>query len=147
MNLLLDTNVIIDYLGCQKPYFDPAMKVVAAGFFGDASLWMAAGSAKDAFYVLNHFVDSCRIQSALLELFKVVRPVSLTAEDLERAARLQWDDFEDCLIAVSALKAQADYIITRDARGFERSMVPVQTPEEWLVAMESKGITYTEVTM
>ena len=58
MNLLLDTNVIIDYLGRKEPFFDSAMKIVAAGFFGDATLWMSAGSAKDAFYVLPSLAAS-----------------------------------------------------------------------------------------
>ena len=44
MNLLLDTNVLIDYLGRKEPFFANAERIVAAGFFGDATLWMAAQS-------------------------------------------------------------------------------------------------------
>ena len=38
MNLLLDTNVIIDYMGRQKPFFENAERIIAAGYFGDATL-------------------------------------------------------------------------------------------------------------
>ena len=69
MNLLLDTNVVIDYLGRKEPFFELAQQVVAAGFFGDATLWMPAQSAADAFYVLNHYLDSARVQSLLARLF------------------------------------------------------------------------------
>ena len=112
MNLLLDTNVLIDYLGRKEPFFPSAQKVVIAGFFGDTQLW----------------------------------PVDLTGASLERAARLGWDDFEDCLIALAAERVGADYLITRDAKGFARSTVPAVSPDAWLDIMrEEHGLDYGEV--
>lgn len=143
MNLLLDTNVVIDYLGRKEPFFELAQQVVAAGFFGDATLWMPAQSAADAFYVLNHYLDSARVQSLLARLFEVVKPVALSAEELFDATRLQWDDYEDCLVMLAALKAHADYLITRDKKGFTRSAVPALTPQEWLALQAKRGISYT----
>lgn len=146
MNLLLDTNILIDYLGRREPFFAQAERIVAAGFFGDATLWMAAQSPKDAFYVLERYASSQHIQQALLETYRIITPVALTADDLTRAARLQWDDYEDCLIAIAAQKARADYLITRDAKGFDRSMVPALSPTAWLDLMEDKGLVYDAVT-
>lgn len=143
MNLLLDTNVVIDYLGRKEPFFELAQQVVAAGFFGDATLWMPAQSAADAFYVLNHYLDSARVQSLLARLFEVVKPVALSADELFDATRLQWDDHEDCLVMLAALKAHADYLITRDKKGFTRSAVPALTPQEWLALQAKRGISYT----
>ena len=96
MNLLLDTNVLIDYLGRKDPFFSSAQKVVIAGFFGDARLWVPSQSVVDAFYVLNRYVDSARLQAAILKALTVIEPVDLTGASLERAARLGWDDLEDC---------------------------------------------------
>lgn len=62
MNLLLDANVFIDYLGRKEPFFADARAIVAAGFFGDAKLWVPAQAATDAFYVLNRYVPSERLQ-------------------------------------------------------------------------------------
>lgn len=143
-SLLLDTNVIIDYLGRKPPFFDDAKNVIAAGYFGDAKLWMAAQSAKDAFYILSKYVSSAAVQRALLRLFEVVEPVSLTAADLTRAAQLEWSDYEDCLIALSAQKADATHIVTRDARGFALSPVSVITPAQWTERASAASITYDE---
>lgn len=148
MNLLLDTNVFIDYLGGREPFYLPARRIVAAGFFGDAQLWVPAQSAKDAFYVLNHYIEGAKVQEAMLRAFEVIRPVSLAAEDAIRAAQLNWQDYEDCLVALAAERAQADYIITRDKKGFGRSSVPTMSPGEWLDMMESgKGLIYEEITL
>lgn len=145
-NLLLDTNVIIDYLGKRQPFFQDAQKVLAAGFFGDVDLWMSAQSAKDTYYVLCHYASSDDIQDALLELYNLVAPVALSEENLRRGARLKWSDYEDCLIALAAEDAHADYIVTRDMKGFARSSIPPITPSDWLARHESEtGLSYDEV--
>lgn len=82
MNLLLDTNVLIDYLGRKDPFFSSAQKVVIAGFFGDARLWVPSQSVVDAFYVLNRYVDSARLQAAILKALTVIEPVDLRAPPL-----------------------------------------------------------------
>ena len=141
MNLLLDTNVLIDYLGRKEPFFLSAQKVVIAGFFGDARLWVPSQSVVDAFYVLSRYVDSARLQAAILKALTVIEPVDLTGASLERAARL-----EDCLIALAAERVGADYLITRDAKGFARSTVPAVSPDAWLNIMrEEHSLDYGEV--
>lgn len=144
-NLLLDTNVIIDYLGRREPFFADARNIIASGYFGDVRLWVSAQSAKDAYYVLCHYAPSDSIQEALLALYEVVEPVALTGENLKRAARLKWDDYEDCLVALAAEDASADYLVTRDARRFARSSTPPIAPGKWLALHEREtGIVYDE---
>lgn len=136
MNLLLDTNILIDYMGRKPPFCEAAQNVMAAGFFGDAKLWAPASSMKDIFHVLSRYMHSEDLQRLFCELCKVVSLVGLTQEDVVRAARLEWEDFEDCLVAMCAEKVKADYIITRDADGFSRSSVPPMHPKEWLRIMQ-----------
>lgn len=69
-------------------------------------------------------------------LLEIVNPVDMTGADLKTAIQLDWDDLEDCLIAVSAQKAGTDFLLTRDTRGFSRSMTPVKSPAEWLARMQ-----------
>ena len=146
MKLLIDTNVIIDYLGRKPPFFPNAERIMAAGYFGDAELWASSQSFKDAFFVLAHYVDSSSLQDAIAHLLEIVHPVDLTGEDMIAATQLKWPDLEDCLIALSAQKAKADYLVTRDRKGFERSPVPVTSPTEWLDYMRAnKRITYDAI--
>lgn len=146
MNLLLDTNVLIDYLGRKEPFFPSAQKVVIAGFFGDARLWTPSRSVVDAFYVLSRYVDSARLQAAIRKALTVIEPVDLTGASLGRSVRLGWDDLEDCLIALAAERVGADYLITRDAKGFARSTVPAVSPDAWLNIMrEEHSLDYGEV--
>lgn len=116
---------------------------MAAGFFGDVKLWVSSLSMKDVFYVLERAIDSRALQQSFVKLAEVVSFVSVGEEEILRAAHLEWDDFEDCLIALCAEKAKADHIVTRDLWGFERSSVPVMHPDAWLEMMrESHGLDY-----
>ena len=146
MKLLLDTNVIVDYLGRKEPFFEDAERIIAAGYFGDAQLWASTQSFKDAFFILSHYVDPLRIQDALLNLLEIVKPVDLIGSDIVAAARLKWKDLEDCLIAISAQKAGADYLVTRDSKGFDRSMVASVSPAEWLdMFREQKNVVFAAI--
>ena len=142
MNVLLDTCVLIDYLGGKPPFFDDAQRVLAAGYFGDAKLWVSVQSLKDAFYVLRKYVGSQAAQGVIEAVCEVVVPVDTTASDALRALRLRWDDYEDCMVSVCAAKAGADYLVTRDVKGFERSSTPAVTPTAWLGLMRKAGMTY-----
>lgn len=139
MNLLLDTNAIIDFLGRKPPFFADAAEIIAAGYFGDVTLWAPTQSFKDAFYVLENYIDSDRVQDAMLSLAQVVNPVDLTSDDVITAAKLKWRDYEDCLVALCANKIRADYLITRDCEGFRNSLVPTLSPAGWLAEMRKQG--------
>ena len=145
MNVLLDTCVFIDFLGRKQPFYSQAEQIVAAGYFGDAKLWVSVQSIKDAFYVLRRFVDADKVQGAIEQALTVICPVDTTGQDALRALHLRWTDFEDCMISVCAEKAKADCIITRDTKGFVRSSVPAISPEEWLQKQHDQGISYGAV--
>lgn len=145
MNLLLDTNILIDYLGRKPPFYGSAQKLFIAACYGDVRLWVPSQSFADAFFVLRKYMDAAVLQKVILSALGQVTPVDLTGADLVQAAELSWLDMEDCLIAIAANKAHADHLITRDARGFERSMVPALTPLSWEQLMEERGIVYDEV--
>lgn len=145
MNLLVDTCVYIDFLGRKAPFFEEAVQVVAAGYFGGAKLWIASQSINDAFFVLNRYMDSQKIQQAIAESLAVFTPVALSPQDYQRAAALGWKDLEDCLVALCAEKAKANWLVTRDARGFERSPVPAISPTDWVALKRAEGFEYGQV--
>ena len=138
MNLLLDTNVLIDFIGRKEPHFDNAERIIIAGYYGDAKLWVSTQSLKDAYYVLSNYIDQKRVQRAIRRALNALSPVALSAEESTRGLYLEWEDYEDCLISLCASAVKADYLITRDKNGFARSSVPALTPEEWLCFMKEE---------
>ena len=146
MNLLLDTDVFVDFVGRRPPFFESAERIVAAGYFADVRLWVSNQSMESAFRTLKQYASPKDVQRAMVQTCDLVSPVGLSADEMLRAARLEWDDYSHCLIALCAEKVKASYIITRRPEGFARSCVKAISPEEWLNLIEQeKGLTYETV--
>lgn len=147
MRLFLDTNVLLD-LYCQRQgFYGDALKLVMAADAGDVELWASAKSFSDAFYVMvKAGGDPLGAQEAFLRSLELIRVCSVDEEDVTAAAQRKWPDFEDCLISEGAQKVGADYLVTRDERGFELSAVEALSPDELFKRLEDDfGIIYEEV--
>lgn len=131
MRILLDTNVLIDLYTQRPPDGGIAQRLLVMKTFGDAELWVSAKSFTDVFYVLHKTYSSEYIQKAFEESLQWLEVCSVDGADIRRAAGRRWSDFEDCLIDVCAEKVRADYLLTRDAKGFVDVHVPVMTPVDF----------------
>lgn len=142
MDLLLDANVLIDHFGNRNSFADDAHKVFAFALFGDATLWATTNAFIDAFYILRKGRSSQDVQRAFRESSPYVKVCSTGSDDLLEAKSRNWDDLEDCLVSVCAEKLHADYIVTRDAKGFAQSSVKAVSPKQLLDELRDKGIAY-----
>lgn len=138
MRILLDTNVLIDLYTQRPPYGEIVQKLLVMKEFGDAELWASAKSFTDIFYVLHKTYSSDFIQRAFEESFQWLEICSIDSADLLRATNRRWSDFEDCLIDVCAEKVKADYLLTRDKKGFTDGHVPAITPIDFFDYIESE---------
>lgn len=146
MNLLLDTNVLIDFFAQRQPFYKDVLKLQIMQEFGDAELWCSAKSFTDIFYGISKNVASKDIQNAFLVSLEFLRICSIDGDDIKSAAFLGWTDFEDCLIDRAAQKLKADFIITQDVSGFKEARSAVKTPQEffdWL--SREHNVSYEEI--
>lgn len=147
MKLFLDTNVLIDLYHERHPYYEDIKKLQVMEEFGDVELWVSAKSFTDIFYVMKK--DRCAgadILRAFDTSFEFLNICSIDGEDVQNAIRLEWMNFEDCLIEMAARKVKADFLLTRDASGFAQSKIPVKRPEAFLAWVEQEcGLVYGEI--
>lgn len=153
LNLFLDTNVLVDLLEPRREFLDAIRRIFCMAFYGEARLWASSSCMTDIFFIVSK--NSCDedddLQRRMLELVQADDASRLCIygpkeKDVIQALRHHWPDFEDCLVAVCAERVNADYIVTRDEHGFERSSVPAITPAALLAKVEEEaGITYDEI--
>lgn len=62
----------------------------------------------------------------------MIRVVPVDEDRIRHALALDWTGFEDAVQAACAEKAEADYLVTRDKRGFKKSPVKTVTAPELL---------------
>ena len=142
MKLLLDTNALADFYLQREAFCKNINSIIIAGIYKDVELWASAKSYTDIFYIGKKHFDSTVLQNAFLESFKFIHVCSIEKEDLASAAKECWQDFEDCLIYKTAAKINADYIVTRDAKGFTNSTIKIASPEQMVTILADKGLHY-----
>ena len=128
MKLLLDINVLMDFLQHRGAFAVPAARVFGAVEMRRATGYVAGHTITTAYYLLRRGTPAPVAESAILTLLRVLEVVPVEREDLMRALALGWMDFEDAVQSICASKAGADYIVTRDLHDFRGSGVPARDP-------------------
>ncbi len=81
---------------------------------------------------LLHKHGSAGVRSLLSNLRQLCRITTVNERITDDALASQFDDFEDALQYYSALKSNVNFIITRNAKDFKQSSVPVMSAAEYL---------------
>ena len=137
MILLIDTNVILDIIESREPFFQSSFAVLNAAATLKHTCLFSASSVKDIFYLVRRHTGSIELgQAAITQLSSLVHICDTSAEDIKTASSFKINDFEDAVLAATAQREKAGYIITRNAKDFTGSPVPAITPEEFNVKMQ-----------
>ena len=134
--LFIDTNIMLDLLGERIPFYDSIAKIATLADNGQVTLIVSALSYSTVSYFLTKFENS-EIAKTKLRKFKVISKIcDLDELIIEKGLNSNFSDFEDSLQYFSALKSDCSIIITRNAKDFKESKIPVMTAEEYLVSIK-----------
>ena len=145
--LLLDTNVLLDYLLVRKEYAQ-TRKVILFGALKEFRLYASSAQANDILYFLggkekHGLSDSAR--RSLLNLCKIVEFVPLGKNEFITAIESGWEDTEDACVLQVAKAVNAHAIITRNVDDFAKSSIPAYTPTDFFEKLKEEGYDYDEV--
>lgn len=133
ITVLIDTNIFIDVLQDRIPFTDNSQAVIGLVTQKKIKGAVAAHSITNLWYILRKTHSDEERRNYLLSLFELFDVVSIDKNRLVAALeKSDFKDFEDCLQDECAYAINADYIITRNAKDSESSMVKALTPEEFL---------------
>lgn len=132
LRILVDTNVLLDYLLCREPFEQDARRIIFACKQKKVIACIAAHSISNMFFILRKefSVEERRgILTSLCQLFEI-EGIDKN-KILEALANENFSDFEDCLQMECALAFKADYIVTRNVNDFKGSKIPCLEPGEF----------------
>lgn len=137
MRVLIDTNILLDFLLGREPYFSNADKII--GLCADKKIqgFMAAHSIPNIFYILRKDMSQEERREVLLNLCDILTVEGIDSVKIVASLRNSaFSDLEDCLQSCCAERIRADYIVTRNIKDFSLSKVSAILPEDFL-KMES----------
>ena len=135
MKLLIDGSIVLDVLQNREPHVTDSAKVWKLCETGQAEGYLSTLTFANLVYVMRKELDPERIEDVLRKLSLIFRFTGLNVSDMNNAAAMKWNDFEDALKAATADRLHVDYIITRNVRDFNKSKAIAFTPNEFLARL------------
>ena len=137
MKAVFDTNIVMDVVLERKPFSRPATRLFALSEKGVFQGALCATTLTTIHSLAGRELGKGRAQTivgTLIALFEIL-PVTWTA--VESAWLLDWEDFEDGVLHEVARHAGVGILVTRDAKGFSKSMLSVFSPDQLLSMTDS----------
>lgn len=155
--IMLDTNIVVDYLMGRAPACDECRKLIIAHAEGRHAVYASALSLKDAYYLISmHLKRMERLQSGELSesmanaaneiAWSCVRQLvdCLIIAPAGRSESLRaftfkpvHGDFEDDLIIASALSAKVDYFVSNDKRLLRHAPIACLSSADMLALVDA----------
>lgn len=136
MNILIDTNVMLDFLTERDPFFNDADTIMQMCKNKEVVGFIAAHSIMNSFFILRKDFSAHDRREMLRDYMRLVSVVGIDEHSIERALqREDFPDVEDCLQDECALSCKADYIVTRNLDDYKQSEVRAITPDSFLEMM------------
>ncbi len=137
-HIFLDTNVLIDFLADRKPFSLEAAKLFNYSFKKKVTIYVAAVSYNNIYYILRQSCTHSETIKILNELQEWTEAIDVSKDVIRKALKSEFKDFEDA-IQYNCAKTlnKIDCIVTRDTKDFKTSSIPTMTPKEALTMIES----------
>ena len=135
MTFLIDANIVLDVLQKREPYWKDSSVIWKLCETEQAEGYISTLTFANLMYVMRRELDPAQIRDVLDKLRLIFRFADFTAADMEKAAEMGWDDFEDAIQAATAERIMADSIITRNVRDFRNSKVIAFMPSEFIARL------------
>ena len=137
MKALADLSIVLDLMLDRQPWVKDVAALWQANHERRLELCMAAFAVPTLFYIVHRQKDKVTAHAAVRAVLDALTILPVDRWALEVACTYSGSDFEDNLHIACAVQAQTDAIITRDAKGFQGSPLPVWTPTEALTQIPS----------
>jgi predicted nucleic acid-binding protein len=135
MRVFVDTNVLLDVLARREPFYADAARIWSLAERGKIEALVSAISFNNIYYVVRRASNRKSADKALQLMRDVFTPVPLSVQILSQAIDAGFDDFEDAIQFHSAIHAEADCLVTRDADHFPATDLPVLAPAGFLASL------------
>ena len=138
MKVLIDTNSILDVLCSRREFLEDSVKIFKLCEIKKIDGCISALSIPNIVYIMRRELDAEKTRDILGKLSLIFTIADLRAEELVRAAEMDFKDYEDALQSACATRIKANYIITRNIKDFANSKVAAIKPSELFDRLEFK---------
>ena len=136
MNVLIDTNVALDYFLRREGFAENAKRVFHEIISGDINGCLSSSMVTDIYYCVSRQKNASIARKVVEEIYHYLTILTVGEATIGEALAFPMDDFEDAVQAAAAKDSGIDIFVTRDKTGFRNSGLRVYSPEEFLETLK-----------
>lgn len=131
--VLIDTDVILDFLFDRKPFSDDASKILSLCESKQIQGFITSIMLSNIYYLLRKTAKHEKVIESLKMLMKILDIVTTDKTCVLDALNSEFKDFEDALQNFSAENdKEIKIIITRNIKDYKSSNLSIMEPETYL---------------
>lgn len=138
MKVLLDTNVLLDYL-LNRGNAQAARKLLKLSNAKFIQACVTDLTIANIAYITRKSIPQDSFYEVMKTMQKFYAVIPIGENVVNRAIEEKWKDFEDCLQSLAAEQAGAEAIITSNAKDFQNSRLNIYAPDDFLLLFEGKN--------
>ncbi|NJR15048.1 MAG: PIN domain-containing protein [Calothrix sp. CSU_2_0] len=131
MKVLIDTNIVLDFLQDRQPFVEDAVRLFEKVDAGEVEGFIAATTITNIYYIVRRAAGVQAAKDAIAQVLTDLHICAVDRSALEQALSLNFKDFEDAVQYACGMAYGVDAIVTRDASGFTDAEIPVMSPGEF----------------
>lgn len=132
-NVLIDTDVILDFFFDRKPFSEYATRVIGLSEAGKIAGFVSPVICSNLFYILRQTASHKKVIDSLKQLLSFTGVLAMDKDVVSHALHSGFRDFKDGLQYFSAIKyGNIDVILTRNLKDYKKSEIGVLTPELYI---------------
>lgn len=132
-NILIDTDVILDFFLDRQPFSEDASKLLSLCENGKLNGFITPVMISNVYYLLRKAAKHEKVIKSLKMLMSIIDVAAMNKDTVSAALYSAFGDFEDALQHYAAQHhGEIQVIITRNIKDYKSSTLPIMTPETYL---------------
>jgi predicted nucleic acid-binding protein len=132
VNVLFDTNIILDIALKREPYFNEAYKLFELINKKKITGNITAVTITDIYYISKKQKGHHESISFIKDLLEIIEVIGIDKNTIIKAVESKMKDFEDSIQLSAAELNGIQTIITRNKRDFKGTSLKILSPKEFL---------------
>lgn len=132
-NILIDSDVILDFFFDREPFSHPAAILLSYCESKQIKGYITPVIISNVYYLLRQTAPHEKVIEKLKILVSITEILVIDREAILLALHSNFKDFEDALQNYSAeINNEIDLIITRNTKDYKNSVLSVMTPDDYV---------------
>ena len=132
MRILLDTNVVLDFILKRPDFYLEANELFVRLQNLEYEGYVSPITPINCFYTGRKEIGKDAALASVEALLTVVKICPTDKTVMQNALSLGFSDYEDAVQCASAMAENLDAIVTRNSKDYKKSPIPVYSPVEFL---------------